>query len=260
MSGRIPAQKRRAQSQLAARVLRTARKGNKAYSVAKRLRRVEQVTKANAHEKKVWKYSATVTSLSFNNAVLHFPLISKGDDHDKRDGEELFWQDYALRYDIHWKRCTSNRQAHAVRIIVGFIKNNGVATGSASTIMTELFGATNPNVNAMYALKFNNGKLGTKYIILKDRLITKPVSTLFYHEGPTGTHSLESNPARKFVQIRGSMKNNHAKFLTTNNAPENMKPFVLFLTDSPTNIAHDGGNELRVEAQERIFFTMQKVL
>lgn len=252
------------QARQAAKYLRAARSGARKKGVSGRLRRLEKVTRDTSRNKKVWDYSNTITTLSLNNPLIHFPIIAQGSGQAQHLGNEFFWQDFALRYEITWTRIINNFNPHSVRIIFGLCRHSaGGASFTAANVMNELFGATNPYPNIMYALKQDGGLLGEKYIIIKDRLITRPQSTMFHMgEGPAAQDILNMSPARKYVQLRGSIKNNKAHFdeSTSTSHPDKMMPFVLMFTDAPINISHNGGNELSIYAQERIFYTEDKVL
>lgn len=243
----------------ALRVLRGATRGRKAMTVAKRLKRVEDVTKTGAQDKKIWSYATTLNTVYVANPYLSLPTIARGTGTDEHIGNELFWQDFAFRYQITWTRIINNFNPHGVRIIVGLVRHTA-RTITTTDFFTEMFGSTSPNINQMYLLKSEGGKLGEKYIIVKDRIINRPTTTMF-SDTISGTPTLAMSPARKYVQIKGSFKNNKAVYdNTSSTVPDKMRPFIAIFSDGPTGIGHSGGNELSIELKERIFFTENKVL
>lgn len=229
-------------------------------SVAKRVKRVEAIVSERGREKKcVTNYQEDITTLTAAAPTLYAFTCTQGTGDDNHIGNEVFLQDWVHRLQISWSRTASNFQAHSVRIVCGMIRT-AAAGISASTVCTDLFGTATPDVDTMYALPQEEGRLGTKYIVVKDRVIQKTQPVVMYSTN-SGNTTWAATPCRKMLTMKGSFKNNKAVFDdgSSTTQPFKSRPFILLITDSPASIAVGGGNEITYTLYSREFYTENKV-
>lgn len=231
-------------------------------TISKRVKKLEKALNKDSLERKLDDYSnlrSTAVQVSSAAPLLLYSMsVASGTQWYQRIGNEVFLQSLVGRIDIRCGRTVSNYRPPAFRVIVGFQRYDAAGTFTASSICTGLFGTATPAVEEMYLLRVNDGLIGKKYIILKDKMYLGPGNqNNMVNDGVTDYTS----PWRRLIQLKTSMKNNIVRWDNTSaTAPQENRPFVLIISDNSATEGIGASNPVDIFAQIRLFFTEKKVV
>lgn len=230
-------------------------------TVNARLKKVENLLNSESlerhlHETIDWTTGVTVHSAS--PLLLYSFESSEGTQWYQRLGREVFLQSLIANIDIRCGRTKANYRPYHFRVIVGFQRYDAYAGMTASSICDDLFNTTTPDPFAMYTLRIQTGMIGSKYIILRDKMFLGPgTQQNMYRDNDTIAYTC---PWRKLLKMKVSMKNNITRWDRSSALPpEENRPFILIISDNDATDGHSSSNPIDIFYHVRTFFTEKKV-
>jgi len=201
--------------------------------LTKRIARLEKINKKQQKSRSVREFNSGGTNVNYTAPLLLKFDAQQGGGPGGYSQSEAFAQTGIFSLGISMASRGTNYNNNAIRVIIGFIRHEGAAA-TASTVCSELFNSTTPNVFHQYAYKHLSPTegLGTKYIIKSDKVHTWNPGN-FYDGQATVT-----NPYCKFWKEVVSFKNVKMEWDAAQHAgvapPEYNCPFMLVISQNGT--------------------------